>query len=1212
MKTKTLLLALVAVVIFAPLRAQETRSTLYGHVLDPQAGAIPDSRLAITNVDTNVTMRLQTDKTGYYEVPLLLPGRYQITADVEGFKALVRTGIDLPVSTRLQVDLMLQIGAVSERVTVTAAATLLDTSVASSGRVIDQQSLQNLPVLGNLAFQLPKFAPGAESSGTTNYVSFHSYNAAADSKPAGAVGENEYTMDGAPNEGLNQRPGFMPHVDAVSEFKIETSNFDAAQGHTGGASVAMMTKSGTNTFHGTISNQHYQQRLNGTPFFIKQNYNSQIAAKAASGDIAGANALRSQPMQLPGHSNSYSGTFGGPVILPRIYSGKNKLFFFVSYNGTRETREDTVNLNDTVPTALNRTGNFSDLLAVDAVKYQLYDPLSVRLDPSRPGHYVRDPIPGNIVPSSRTTIPAYKAYLGFMPPPNAPVAAGKEPLNNFQSLGTQYKWKYYAINNRVDYNLSDQDRLFGRWSLNEWNEAKQLWPHLYSDIADNGWTRANKSATVDWVHTFGGTTLLDVNASYNQFREGADKKSLTLLNYKPSDLGFPQYMDDHAGDQHYLPQFSFSGYTGLSDTPTYPTMTQYGTFAAQAALTHVRNKHTIRSGFEIRNRFRTGGGGGNTSGGFNFSNAYTRKADDTNTAGSIGLSWAAFMLGLPDSPNVAYNDTYATSNPVYSGYIHDDWRISPKLTINLGLRFEYELGPTERFNRGLGTFVSNSTLPITSAAQAAYTANPIPELAASSFQVLGGTQYLGVNGASRGWWRNELMWQPRLSAAYQINSKMVLRAGYGIYYDSLNVLKSNLDQSGYSRTTSTTLTTDSGVTWLAGNPRNGVSPMADPFPVRADGTRFDAPLQNALGLMSRAGQGWSYNNFDMKHGRVQRWRLELQRQLTTNSVISVAYVGNYADRLSVGQTLSYLPAQYWATGTVRNDAIASNLTANVKNPFLLSNFAGLQTSSPVVYNSMATSSFFISSTIQKDKLLRAYPQMNGITMSNSPIGKNKGSGIEVSFNRRFSNLFSMNLAYTGLRAREATTRLNEFDPTPAWMQTNNGRPHRFTGIGTFELPFGRTHRFARHGLPNILFGGWQVAATYEFQPGPLIGFGNLYYNGDLGSITSGTRTLDRWFNTDGFEKTAAKQPAQYQARVFPIYIDGLRSDISNFWNGNVQRNFKMRERATLQFRVDALNLANRSQFSGPNTSPASSQFGKVASTTAQLNRFWQFQARVQF
>ena len=263
----------------------------------------------------------------------------------------------------------------------------------------------------------------------------------------------------------------------------------------------------------------------------------------------------------------------------------------------------------------------------------------------------------------------------------------------------------------------------------------------------------------------------------------------------------------------------------------------------------------------------------------------------------------------------------------------------------------------------------------------------MPELGASAFAVKGGSFYPGQNGTSSRLQNAELMWLPRIGAAYQISPKTVLRGGYGMYFDTLNAQNQGPDQTGFSRTTSNPTSTDFGLTWLSGDPRNGVSPLTNPFPVRGDGTRFDPPVGSALGLMAKTGSGWTFLDTNVPRARQQRWRVDLQRQFGSSIVVSVGYAGSYSDNVRSTKKLDALPQQYWATGNVRNDAIATNLNQNVPNPFALGNFASLQTSDPVIYQALASRSFFTGTTIRKNQLLRPFPQMNGLSQSFMPLGE---------------------------------------------------------------------------------------------------------------------------------------------------------------------------------------------------------------------------------
>lgn len=456
------------------------------------------------------------------------------------------------------------------------------------------------------------------------------------------------------------------------------------------------------------------------------------------------------------------------------------------------------------------------------------------------------------------------------------------------------------------------------------------------------------------------------------------------------------------------------------------------------------------------------------------------------------------------------------------------------------------------------------------------------------------------------------MYLPRAAVAYQIAPKTVLRGGYGLSFDTTNVLNLGFDQTGFSRLTSTNVTNDFGMNWLAGNPAAGISPLRDPFPLRADGTRFDLPVRDALGLSARAGRGWTYNGFDLRHARQQRWRVGIQRQFGGTMVLEAAYAGMFTDRVPVSQTQSPLPENFWASGTVRNDAIASNMNANVPNPFHISNLASLRTSAPLVYSDLATQSFFTSATIRKNQLLRAFPHMNGLTNRMSPAGKVRSDALEVSFQRRFSKGFNFNVSYTLMRAREADFFYNEFDSLPSWRTSNDGRPHRLLGTTVFELPFGKGRRFAASGPLAAIVGGFQIALAYEFQPGPLLTWNNLFFYQDLGDISSVNRTLDRWFNTDGFERVAARGPAAFHRRMFPSVVDGVRADMTKDLHASLSRNIAIKERLSLLLRLDVMNVQNRSQFAAPSTNPVASDFGRITSQTLALNRFIQIQAKLIF
>jgi hypothetical protein len=1206
--------------------AQDTRGNISGTVTDAQGAVISGATVVVTNTGAGTSTRLTTNSSGYYEAPLLLPGTYSVSVESAGFKRSIRPDLTLALSGQLQINFQLELGAATDSVTVSAEPPLLDTSSVSTGRALSNREVMDLPALGNNITMLTRFAPGVQVPGTTQFLVQGQVGGGSGYNAPGGVGGNEWSLDGASTNGTDRRVSIQPSPDTIDEFKIETSNFDASFGHSTGLNISMSSKSGANNFHGTGTYQYFNQKWNAAPFFVRQSRAQQLTAAEAAGDTNRINQLNATPLLPPGQTRNYHATVSGPVSIPKLFDGRNKLFFFFGFSQLKNRQSARPSeVNYTVPTEAMRNGDFSSLLAIDPVRYQIYDPLTTRPDPARPGHFIRDPFPGNIIPRDRFDNPLYDFYLQRMPLPNTPIAANRDPVNNYIASGMPNTVDYRSFNNRVDYQATNNHRFFVRWLKSSYLEGAQDFTYETEPGLMN-WDEKRPAYTVaaDWTYTLSPTTILNLTASTNGFL--LQNQRLGTREYKPSDVGLPSYLDAKCGDGCVLPRILWPGMPYWGGDMIMSTNVDPGTKGRQQGLkfnlTHIRGSHTLRGGIDFRQHYRTLiQNGGFTSGSFTFSNAYVRKDEDgLAPAASIGLDWAAFILGMPSEMFVDNNDTYALMSPYYAGYAQDTWRVNRNLTLTLGLRVEYERGATERYNRAIAYFDPDLELPISAAAQAAYARNPIAELPASQFVVRGGTVYSGRDGAPRELWQNELMWLPRVSAAWQLGAKTIVRGGYGIYYDTLNVMNSAVDQYGFSRATVTQISNDGGATWLAGDPRNGISPIVDPFPVRANGTRFDVPLRDALGSMARVGQGFTFGSYDRTHPRVQRWRIGVQRELGASILVEAAYWGQYGDRLFPSQNLRLdpLPAQYWNTTNTRNNAIATSMNQRVTNPFFIGNFESLRTSDPTLYQHLSTLPQFTSTEIERNRLLRPFPHMNGLFDSASNIGSARTHALELNFQRRFTRGFTVNASYSRMLQENRTFLDNEYDTEPTiWYPSDTARPHRFTASGIYELPFGKGQAYLQKGVLNHILGGWQVAATYEFQPGPLLAWGNIFYRGDLNTfekdVTSNSKNWDQWFNTSlPFERVTANQPAAFQARVFPRFFNDSRADGLNQWNANVLRRIKITERVKLDLRGDFINLFNRSQMNAPDLNPTSTNFGRITSQTSSLNRFIQIQARLQF
>ena len=383
---------------------------------------------------------------------------------------------------------------------------------------------------------------------------------------------------------------------------------------------------------------------------------------------------------------------------------------------------------------------------------------------------------------------------------------------------------------------------------------------------------------------------------------------------------------------------------------------------------------------------------------------------------------------------------------------------------------------------------------------------------------------------------------------------MVVKGGYGVYYDSLNATAITPNQLGFSTVTTVPSSNDFGQTWVSGNPRRGISPLVDPFPVRADGTRFVTPVGHLARRKFRRRAG-AHLRQPRSRARpaaaVACGRAERARPQHGDRGRLCRHVFRQRRRDSfVGQRHpSAGPAEYWnhhrhAKCGARDRAT----TRNVPNPFFIGNLTALRASNPALYNQLAAQALFTSPTIQKNRLLRPFPHMsvgNGLQAQALPLGKVRTHAVEVSFQRRFSQGLSLNAAYSGIRAEEWLNVINEYDAAPTqWVTSQNARPHRVTLNGVYELPFGRGRRFLTNGgLLGMILGGWQTGQTFEWQPGPLLQFGNVFFYGDVDDIALDDPTLDQWFNVDaGFERSATRIPADFQERLFPLRVDGLRGD----------------------------------------------------------------------
>lgn len=1206
-KVLSVIAVLVATCLSGGVIAQDTRGNVSGTVRDA-GGVLPGATVRITNSGTSVSQSLVTNTSGYFEAPLLIAGTYDVTVEMTGFKTFRQTGVQLSVGQTVSLSITLEVGAISETVDVAADAIILDTNAVTSGLTLENRLVQELPSFSSMPLLMIRAVPGVAASAapqfaTQGFVGGPSLQAG----PLGGVGGIEYTIDGATNNGNNRFVATSPNADMLQEMRIETSNFDASIGHGTGLSVSMMTKAGTNRLAGTAGYQTWSSKLNGANYFQRP--------------ILDSNPVLKKTFESGGSTNT-SFTLGGPVVIPRIVNGRNKLFFFANYAYVADLLPGNIQGGaTTIPASeAHLRGDFSDLLLLpNPQQYQIYDPLTARPDPNRPGRIIRDPFPNNVIPQNRIVNPMYQQYTQFLPKPNQnPTSPGLAPTDNYLGAAEPDQTHSHVWGLRTDFNLSEANRFFFRAAGSYFTEEDDDW--TYESPLSNGlhatWRlRKSWSYTGSWTRVIGGNTVIDTQGGANWFLDS--ERRLGLKRYRPTEFGLPQYLDDFCEGRIggcQMPQVQIAGYqTFGNNVGVFPEILNV---QGQINVTHVRSSHTLKFGTDNRNHKRTIASLGNTSPLYSFSNQYTRAADDTTVypAANLGLSWAAFMLGVPTT--VSIDDFIAPDlqSPYMSFYAQDTWRATRNLTVNVGFRYEYENGIAEAQKRDIVDWDPDAMTSITGLAETAYAANPNPNRPAATFLVRGGPVYASNSSTNGRSWNGEHMWMPRVSGSYRLGTRTILKAGYGMFFDTLNASTYTPLTTGYTATSQRSASNDFGQTWAMGNPAAGIVPVTDPFPLTASGTRFDPIVADTLGFDALLGQNVTVSGADRKHPRVQRARVSLQRELWGTSSIDISYGYQVGDRLPMTRREDYLPEEYWSGANVRDLTQQNFLQQNVPNPFHLSRFASVQATNPELYARMQGSAFFNATTVQLHRLLRGpYAQYSSVNIANLPIGKNVAHSLEITFTRRFSGGFALNAAYSGNRIRNLEF-LNEFDREPTlWQPAVNGRPHRITASGLLELPFGAGRRWANTGVLGAIFGGWQTGGTLEYQPGPLLTWGNVFFYGDFDDIGSDNPTLDRWFNVDaGFERDPAKAPANFQKRVFPFRIEGVRGPNLVNINMNFMRTFQLPERRSISFRVDVLNLTNRTTFANPNLNPTSTDFGRITSATAASPRFIQFVSRFNF
>ncbi|MBI4875501.1 MAG: TonB-dependent receptor [Acidobacteria bacterium] len=1140
---------ILSLALALPLAGQESRATIVGTVTDSSGALVVGAKVRTTLVAAGTVVSSVTNEQGYYEVPYLLPGVYRVEVELQGFKKAVRESIELRVSDRMSLDFALEVGELAESVVVTGETPMLESQTASIGMIMDERRVAVLPIVGGNPFYLIRLSPGVISSGGRYAGNSIDQGAATDVIVNGTrSGSSEAMLDGAPNM-AERNQVFSPPQDVVQEFKTHTATFDASLGHAAGAVTNVSIKSGTNSLHGT--GYHFDSRWRAVPW-----HTNLFIYDPNTGPITEEKKQRA----ITGWLHQHWGTsLSGPLRLPKIYDGRNRTFWTFAYEGLYIRR----NLSGTytVPTVAQRKGDFSDLLKLGS-RYQIYDPATIQ-PAAQAGRFSRLPLPGNLVPASRIDPMALK-FLPYWPEPNQPGTA--DFRQNFFRTRNIDRDNRNMIG-RLDHVLTQDHRIFVRLNSAQHNNKEDTLPSIASGTLLD---RTGYGMGLDDVYVFGPQLLLNLRYGLTYQQPWTSRAS---QGFDVASLGFPASLMDEIRRKNNLagiafPQITVDGLQQLGDNGGSTSTIYYHTFGG--TLTKVHGEHSMKIGAEYRLMRENGYGYGNVAPRVDFSTGWTRGPLDNSPAAPIGQGFAALLFGRPTGGNININASRAEQSGYTSFFFQDDWRVTSRLTVNLGLRYEYESPTTERFNRTIRDFDFTTPSPISAAALANYAKAPIAQVPVASFKTAGGLRFAGAGGGPRELWSGDRNnFAPRAGLAYRLGSHTVIRSGYGVFFDVLGIDRQDVNQGGFSQATNLIPSLDNGLTFRAS--------LSNPFP---DG--LQTPAGASAGIATFLGRGLSFFNSKPLNPYMQRWTFSVQHQLPWRVLIESSYVDNRGTKLGVSREVNPVPAAYLSTLPERDQKTIDFLGEQVTNPFYgIPDFTG---------------SGLGNVRTGRSQLLRPYPQFQGISTT-EPAGYSYFHSLQFSAEKRLSSGVNFQMAWTWSKFMAADSFLNNSDPVPYRVISDQDFTHRFVLSGIYELPFGQGKKIAG-GAPRWLdsaIGGWQLQGWFEGQTGDVLGFGNAIFRGDLKDVPLpvSQRRSERWFNVDaGFERDNSKALAS-NIQTFPPRFSGVRADGINNFDLSLFKHFRIREGLKAQFRLETFNSLNHVQFSNPNTSPTSTAFGTL-------------------
>jgi hypothetical protein len=1166
--------ALALLLLSAGLYAQDFRATLSGTVVDPSGSAIPNATVKATNIAVNSTKETKTTSEGVYTIPYLDPGVYNVEVTANGFQMMKRTNITLEVAMKLNLPIRMTVGQMTQEVTVTGQQEVIETSDSSRGLVFDPIKTQEYPLNGRQTYMLMALTPGVvftqEQFGASGFSGTRGWDVNSSYKINGArTGESLFLLNGAPISNNGGSWQLAPNVEAVQEFKVMTNTYDSSYGRFGGGVVNTTLKSGSNSWNGDVFDYWRNSVMDAN--FFQNNYGGQ------------KKGFHNQ--------HQFGGVAGGPIR-------KDKDFVFGSFEGWQEVVPFPT-LSSTPPAALRDGQHFSDY------GYKIFDPLTTHIcnaatEPCQGQTYISNPFPGNVIPSSRIS-PVGAKILSYFPDVNAPGIN-----NNFVAAGNLGRYWYNQPMFRWDHNMGANDKFYTLFTYQQGHEYRSStgFPKPAATGNTNN-ERNDKNIIADWTHVVSATTVLDVRASFGRFIQTTPGYSDFSINAKT--LGMTGFVPAPTSPGDVAPSITLGSYNGpiLSGGTAY-SWNSYNQYNFTPSLTMTRGSHTVRSGFEVNYVTNGNVSTGSSNGIFTFNASWTQQLPARQQSPTDGSSVATLLLGYPNSGSISYNDTQYRSRPYYGFYVQDDWRISSRLTVNLGLRYDVQIPWLERYDRENRGWDPNYKQPNSDAILANWAklkatydaANPNAKYPypAPPAALTGGFVFPGVNGIPRRLYDTD--WtniQPRVGFAYRIGQKTVVRGGGGIYYQSSTQSGTT---TGFTQGTSYTSSLDGGVTPAAGASVNGPYSLVNPFP-----NGFAAPTGNKLGAQTNLGNGVSYDPPGFSIPRTYQYSFGIQRELGRAIVAEVSYAGNYQNHINFSQNLNHEPF------AAQQIAIAdpSYYSRSLPNPFF--GFV------PV------TSSQGSSATIAANNLLRPDPIYQGITNNLIQQGWYRSDQLQVRIEQRAfgsatgqgkAGVLTWVLSYAFSKAFEANHRLNDWNTNEPVIKEidNTDKAQNLTFSGVWDLPFGHDRRLlnVNNSAARLLVDNWRLTPILSYSSGNPTGMANLINT--CGDWHAANQNENSWFNNN---KSCYTQLVTNQLRTNPDRFSDIRDpSVGPFINLALEKTIPIGERYKLQFRGESFNLFNHAQRPGPDTSFTSATFGQLPKSQLNFPRLVQLAAKFYF